>query len=410
MANIEKKDTKKIFFILSLIAATVLLTIVFSSEDYQLQIKIGRKNILEYYVSTLKPLLASGGINKKEIFEFATTGKIPAKNSNKNIVVSSAVPFQQFADRNNIFSNTSLNGYDNFVKFFSLTKREQKQLDSILLSYQAPLSVSILIGQNGSMAVNSDLDKIRTALAFDIQRFEAQLIATRFPNAAESILKIDNNKVLQNLREKVIKSIGGNFTVYSGDSVFTIKSKIDFDSLFNYSEKKREKLLKKLRNNFSMDFSVDSANDQPYSGKIIFRNGKSSLSVIFEKDTSAAEEKLSRALNLNLLFRDDTSRVGLNIKVDTTKGKININMNVNSPDTSFNSRISFDVHALKNMITERIKNKNIDRTKQDSILKALDSIFSKLPLKLNGDSINSRDTDFEKFFGKMFREKMRKEK
>ena len=408
MVTAKNENTKKIIFVTTIFAITVLLTIIFSSQNYKFNVIVSKKNILEYYIKSLQPLYFKEKIDKKGIFEFATTGKLHFGNDNEHLVVRSFSPSLNIFKNNTLPQQDVLNSYDKFVKFFNLSKAEQSKLDSILLSYRTPLVSSILVGNGTSYAVNSDLDKIKTALEFDIKNFESQIIAKRSPKFSKELLAISRDKNLKNLREKLLKNIGSNFVVYSPDSIFTVKSKVKIDSLMNVSGKLREKLLTQLGKNFSTGLIFDSLNQSPSSGKISFHKGKNALTITFNTDTSSVEGKLSKALNFNFSVQSDSSSMVFNINADTSNGEFNIKMKINSPDTNMVLGINFNADALSNLISQGLDGKNFSEHTKDSIMHVLDSAFKELNTEMNNDSTLRKNQSMRQFIRKFFKRKSRR--
>ncbi len=405
----KNENKKKIIFVGVLLGLTVILTIVFQSQNTEFKFIVGKQNILAYYVKTLKPLFVSNRIDKKDVFRFASTGKVPYDNGEKQLVIRSGILGSGLLGQSNFPHESALNSYDGYVKFFKLDSKEQKTLDSILISYQPSLAAGILIGKGSSVAINSDLNKIRTALIFDLRKFTSEIIARRAPEMVKELSALNDSKALKDLRKKVLENISNKFLVYSPDSVFTVRSNFAYDSLVSASEKEREKMLEKLAKNFSLNFHFDSPGGKT-PNLITLGKGSNGLSVSFEADTSTAERKLSNALNINFSVRSDSSNVQFNINADTTNGNFNFRIKVNAPDTNFVFGINFNADAISNLITHSIDAANLSDVERDSIRRALDSAMKKLNSKFETDSTLKKNKFMKELFEKMLKIKMRKEK
>ncbi len=371
-------NKEKTFFLAGLAIVTIFLTVLFYSDDYEVNIVFDKKKLIEYYVRTLEPLFEKQTLNKKEIFEFASTGVIPYDNGKKQIVVRSTFPSSTFFKNKNLSHQSWLTSYDDFVSILNLSKKEQAQLDSILLSYRVPLETSILIGRDNSMAVSSDLNKLKTALEFDIKKFQLKIFAKRSPKMAEDLLAINNNKTLQSFRKKVLQNIGNKFLLFANDSVFTLESNLNFDSLWTVNEKEKKELIKNLSKNLTLNFQIDTLHKNPSSGKMSFKVGENSFTIFFNTDTTSTEGKLSKALNFDFKIEDDTSSVAFKIKADTTNGNFSLKMNVHSPDTNFTVGFNFNGKDFARIFAQDSLWGKPDSVLQDSIMRELDSAMKEL--------------------------------
>lgn len=228
----NKYNLQKFLPATALVVLTVALMLFFKNRDVDNIYRDGKRSLMDFYTSNLKPLLLETTLSNEDVFNFAMYQRLPLdKNQNKNLVLSnlsetngdetfySVQPAGDLIEKNN---------YENFISSLNLNEVERAKLDSILESYKDLIYESIYSSDN-TIAVSPRLKSVRDALFADL------MLAVKEANQ-EMWLAMAGETPYLNDFEKVydFTSLAKNqpledFIVFAPDTVFATKLKINVD-------------------------------------------------------------------------------------------------------------------------------------------------------------------------------------
>lgn len=228
----NKYNLQKFLPAAALVVLTVALMLFFKNRDVDNIYRDGKRSLMDFYTSNLKPLLLETTLSNEDVFNFAMYQRLPLdKNQNKNLVLSnlsetngdetfySVQPAGDLIEKNN---------YENFISSLNLNEVERAKLDSILESYKDLIYESIYSSDN-TIAVSPRLKSVRDALFADL------MLAVKEANQ-EMWLAMAGETPYLNDFEKVydFTSLAKNqpledFIVFAPDTVFATKLKINVD-------------------------------------------------------------------------------------------------------------------------------------------------------------------------------------
>lgn len=256
MPSIQKFLPAVALFIL-----TAALMLFFKNRDVDNIYRDGKKSLMDFYTSNLKPLLLETTLSNEDVFNFAMYQKLPLdKNQNKNLVLSnlsqgngdetfySVQPAGDMIEKHN---------YENFISSLHLNEDGRAKIDSILESYKEPIYESIY-SSDSTIAVSPRLKSVRDALFADLmlavkesnhEMWLAMAGETHFLNDFENVYDFTSLAKNQPLED---------FIVFAPDTVFATKLKVNVD------------LVKDLNKNLT--FSQEESKESNY---ITYENNQS---------------------------------------------------------------------------------------------------------------------------------------
>ncbi len=357
--NSKSEGKKKIIFVASLIIVTIFLAVEFGRypSDVKEFINKGGKNIVEFYTKTLRPLFYSTQINKEEVFDFAQTGELPLnKSKNKFISVKSDVSgksiFELLFKKSKPVNNSR---YNKFVKDLKLKDDQQAKLDSILFSYRNKIYENVYLNKRNSVAVNSNLNRLRAALNYDLESFKASVEKKPDKSLFWALKKNLTPGQLVSIRRNLLNKMGENFILISPDTTLTLKSNgttvkiFAPDSLQNNIANITQRIIKKWTPvNFNgRNFSIPRISVKKDSARVIVEIGGGKRN---------EEEKLVNLFTMNVNKDGGNEKVRINFSADTASGNISLTVKKELPDSTVNVKINFNPAALSGLIAPFLSN------------------------------------------------------
>jgi len=340
--NNETAKRRKAFFIWGLILLTAFLTFVFGSGDYKMEefVREGQASLLEYYVNNLKPLFTSRKLDKKDVFDFAETGKLPLdKTGDKELVVLSTMGGNKIFKLQKRGEEKRSSSYQNFVDSLKLSPQEREELDSLLNAFTKPLERSVFVGKKESFAVNSDLGKLREILKKNIEEFEKKAREGRYAWKLTAKQREASRAFAARLKKEILKGVGKNFFVIAPDTVFTVTAEMK-DSLENALHKKVRFL-----------FKIDSTNASKNAADISINVDSSGVSILLKADTSRTQGDFGNGFSLDVNSPEDSTRVRMKFGTDTTNDYLKFGMEVLKPDTTVNLNFKIKMQDISDFIS-----------------------------------------------------------
>ncbi len=358
MKRVKDDKKKKTIFVVSLVAVTILLALQFGKYPTRMKILINEssRSLINFYTQTLKPLFYSTQITREDVFGFAQTGQLPInKSKSKFISVKSDVSGNSIYEL--LFNKkrpANAAGYEKFVKKLNLNETQRERLDSILTFYKNKIYANIYLSKKNSVAVNADLNKLRAALKYDLERFEANLTNKPGKGIYWALRKRLNDTQMLALRRNLLSNIGRNFLLIAPDTVFTIRAngatvKISAsDSTEKNIEAFTRKIIGKWAKSNSQSIGIPAISVRKDSTGVFVKIGGNG--------SKAREEQLVNLFNLNVNKNEESEKVNINFKADTASGNIYLNVTKVTPDSTIKVRINFNPAILSGLITPFVEN------------------------------------------------------
>lgn len=243
-----------------LVVLTVILILFFKeqSENPGLFLKEQGSNLLNFATQNLKPLFAGSPISKEDVFNFAFYEELPLdKDNDQYIQLGSNAGQEYFEFRKSPDLNT--NNLQEFKSKLNLSNDQREQIDSILDTYSDQLRDKILVNENNTIAINTNLWNLRKAVLADIMTFAAK------SNRDLAGVYYDYNEINSPSVNELIRNVktarDSNYIFITPDTIFTRKFMIDKEKLredmaeARKTMQKHEEELLKVRINFDKEMA-----------------------------------------------------------------------------------------------------------------------------------------------------------
>ncbi len=225
--NIEKTFLKKYLPIFPIIILTILLMILFhyKKDNVSNLIEKGKKDLVSFYMENLRPIFSSSQITNEDIFNFALYRTIPIdKQNDKVLVVSDKNNNQQIFEIKKLPYNKNTENYKKFVEYMELNEKEKEKVDSILNSYKKEISLSILMNDNKTLAINPKLAELQKVITLDLLNYLLKIN----PDLADKRFKIPKNVNFQEIISLSKKLHDNQYIFITPDTIF--KKSFNFDT------------------------------------------------------------------------------------------------------------------------------------------------------------------------------------
>lgn len=347
--NNSSSNIKKWSNIIGLSLLTFGLMIIFKQNSVHVD-HIENK-LLKFYTKNLHPLFVKTEITNEDIFNFAIYQNLPIdKNQNKVLEIVTLDKNEVNFQVKNAFINKDTKNYEKFIEHFQLTDRQQKGLDSILLSYKNNVYASILTNDKQVVAVDPKIVLLRESLIYDISSYlenEQVKNLSEFENLYQTEdVSPELQKLFVEAKSKSDKKIKNSYLFFAKDSVYKLNVEFDpnlanpnyFANNFSKSNHKKEKVKVTLNNNDShnhINFGV-------VGDSIIYQTGK--IEGVVAKIVIPALNNVGNLVNVDISAKNNKNLklpyLNVNKKEHNLKGKEPINFDINIADFDFVNKIS----------------------------------------------------------------------
>ena len=368
MNKMQKILLKKYLPAVGLTALTILLMIFFkmNSNKGAKIFEEGKVLLADFYIQNLKPLFYDSPISREDVFEFAVNSQIPIdKNDNKSLQIGTDNTGEEFFQIINTPANQSVNNYLSFKTILKLNKNEEASLDSILDSYIEDLYTAVLVNDDNTYAVNSDLNLLKKAIEYDLYGFTSKVNNDVSSNAK---LKQDQRRLdrfVYNFRN----NDRSNFIVFAQDTILEtslvfdkLKLEKDFKSLHLNNQELKKELAK---NKFEISVAKEANKKEKETlakNNIVVRTDKNKSKAIVVNNGDINIEIPSIDLSsLNNIANNLNALKSLKIRlqVDSINNKVGILLDNKSKERdNFSFAIGLDEKQLETVIENSVNSVN----------------------------------------------------
>ncbi len=171
-----KDDTKSRFYflrkpVLIFGTLTLILMAVFRFEPQILDdfITMQKEHLTDLYSANLQPLLYTAGFSSEDLFNFAFNNILPLnKESDQILSFGTDASGKGIIEVKSAGFNSAPVSFNAFVTTLGLKEAEIAVVDSILKSYTDEIATAVLVNENNTVAVNSNLWEYKNALRADL--------------------------------------------------------------------------------------------------------------------------------------------------------------------------------------------------------------------------------------------------
>lgn len=310
-----KKSTyplnKKWITIAGLVLLTIGLIFVFRQKSLHEFVDQQKENLAGFYAQNLEPIFSGNILSKEDVFNFAFYKELPVDKKNNQILALGVAPDgKDFFEFRNAGYNPSTNNLQQFVNYLKLDSGQKAGLDSILDVYKSRIQEQVLVNENNTLAINSDLWNLNKALAADLMLFASRVNKIKANELFTDMLDSSKEKSLRKIVAEVRSSENDKYIFVHSDTIFTgnfkyktpvpgapqkereqkISLKFDKDLTKNYGQ------VKTAPNNFHVQVDTNY-----FRIKIPELNG---IYIAHEKEINAELAKMARKLQkVSLRFK-----------------------------------------------------------------------------------------------------------
>ncbi|UCH64650.1 MAG: hypothetical protein JSW63_08460 [Ignavibacterium sp.] len=345
---------------LGLAAAILMVVLKFSPQVFENLIEEQKSNIAGFYKENLQPLMYTADLNNEDIFNFAMYKKLPLDKEDKQFIhLGEDKAGKEFFEIKSETPKQPENNFEKFVVALELNEIQKDQIDSIINQYAVELENQILVNNDNTLALNSNLWNYQKAIQTDLLAFAETSNKQKFHKFVPTTVSISSRPQVVNNVQKVRTTKHKGYIVLTPDSIFS--DDIDYDPI--------------------------------------------KLQLITMKEKEAELEKRNQKL---LTETERLKEIQFHIKYDSSWKKLH-----DSKSWSKNFNITFDTNRCKVEISE-FDFPEIYFPDHDSLMRAIDSVAmnfrlyskfipkieyfdNKIKIEIESDSTNSYEFDYYEF-------------
>lgn len=217
--------TKKPVLVFSLLTIFLMLLLREYPDFLNDSINEGQKNLAAFYSQNLKPLVFAADLNKEAIFDFAFNQTIPINESTGQVLaLGRDKDGKEFLEMKFSENNPSDFKLDHFISSLNLTPEQEKEVDSILLSYSDDIATNILVNENNALAVSKNIWSYQNAIRTDLLQYAAKISKDVSKFLHKDIISLSNDdKKFISMTDKE----NNNFIFITPDTFFTKQIDVD---------------------------------------------------------------------------------------------------------------------------------------------------------------------------------------
>lgn len=228
----NKYSIQKFFPAAALVILTAALMLFFKTRDVDNIYKEGKRSLMDFYTSNLKPLLLETTLSNEDVFNFAMYQRLPLdKNQNKNLVLnnlSEANGDETFYSVQPAGDLVEKNNYENFISSLNLNEDKSAKVDSILESYKDLIYESIY-SSDSTIAVSPRLKSVRDALFADLMLVVKEANQDMWTAMAGETPYLNDFEKVYDFTSLAKNQPLEDFIVFAPDTVFATKLKVNVD-------------------------------------------------------------------------------------------------------------------------------------------------------------------------------------
>lgn len=345
-------------------------------------IETPKSTIAGFYKQNLQPLLYAADLTNEDIFNFAFYKQLPLdKAKNQFIVLGTDSTGKEYFEINKSGKIPDENNLNRFVTALNLTNEQKISIDSIIGSYAEELQSQILVNENNTVAINSNLWNYNKALTADIVAFASANKSRELVKIIPAGLnKLDTHSI--NIAVKQIKEAKNDDYIFmTPDTIFSEK--------FQFDKKKFRKDMDELKKNLEKmksDLKKEQFNFNFNSDSIYTRFNKDSLwennfKVTF--DSSMLRVRIPKIVLPNYYFNSDSFLTKIQLdKITENLKELTFEMPKGFPFKGGDFKIKYSEGDSVRNYQFKMNAINIDSIIKNS-LRVLDTLQFRMPKNFN---------------------------
>ncbi len=210
--------------------ATIIIMVVLKSNPELLNnlVEQQKSNIAGFYKENLQPLLFAADLNNEDIFNFAMYKQLPLGKDDRQILrIDYDKTGKEFFEIKSVEPNQNENNLEKFIVALNLDEKGKKQIDSIMNQYAEELEAQILINNNNTVAINSNLWNYQRAIQSDLLAFAEKSNWQEFQKLVPKTVSYSNSRNVVLAVHEIRNVRNNNYIFITSDSVFS--EPIEFD-------------------------------------------------------------------------------------------------------------------------------------------------------------------------------------
>ncbi|OQY74018.1 MAG: hypothetical protein B6D45_07430 [Ignavibacteriales bacterium UTCHB3] len=206
-----------------------------------------KENLLEFYTKNLRPYFLEEELSKEDVFNFAFTHELPIDSVSGSVLSlgGSGSDLSIAIKQGSVNNSMTLN---RFIEKLNLNPEQRAKLDKVLTKYEEKIRKSILINDNNTVAVNTNIRNYIPALKAEILSIAAE------NKSVAGLLPAGFMESIPSLASMNFAEDEGAFVCINPDTVFVFSMKLDPKSVgFNTPVVNKQEILKNAQVVLSSD-------------------------------------------------------------------------------------------------------------------------------------------------------------
>ena len=210
------------------VTIAIMLVLKFNPDMINNLIEQQKTTIAGFYKENLRPLLFASDINNEDIFNFAMYKQLPLDKKNKQLLQLGYDPSgREYFEIKNDNPKSGENNFEKFILALELNEAQKKQIDSIINQYAEELEGQILVNENNTVAINSNLWNYQRAIQSDLLAFAENSNKNNFHRFAPATVSLSQSPHIIREVNKLRTTRNKNYIILTPDSIFS--EPIEFD-------------------------------------------------------------------------------------------------------------------------------------------------------------------------------------
>lgn len=199
-------------------------------------------NILDFYTKNLRPYFAEEELSKDDIFNFAFSQVLPIDSAGGSVIsLDGSNGGAAIAIREASMGDSKIT-LKEFTEKLNLNSTQKVKLDNVLKKYEDKIRKSILVNDNNTVAVNTNLWNYNTALKAEIMAIAAE------NEAVASVMPAGLLQSMPAFSQIDFSEDEGSFVCINPDTVFMTTLKVDTKApMYNVPVMNKEKIIKNTK-------------------------------------------------------------------------------------------------------------------------------------------------------------------